>query len=196
MDGTNAAAQAQRRKKVMDAAVLLAAEGGLEALRIRDLVASTGVSSATIYRYFASKEHLLLAALADQHFALHPPGDTPREGATPTERVVNLLRGPTDTLTSAPRLSAAVLRAVTSGEAGVAPLLASLMEPLVEETAHAIRLENPTPADYQLARTIQAVWFAAVVGWVSAGETADSINHAVETAAHQLLDRGPEPPAR
>jgi len=172
----------------MDAAVLLAAEGGLDALRIRDLVARTGVSSATIYRYFASKEHLLLAALADQHFALHPPGDTPPEGVTPAERVINLLRGPTDTLTSAPRLAAAVLRAMTSGEAGVAPLLAALMEPLVEEAAHAIRPGDPTPADYELARTIRAVWFAAVVGWVSAGETADSINHAIETAAHQLLD--------
>src|SRR5262249_15167938 len=58
VDGTNDDAQAQRRKKVMDAAVLLAAEGGLEALRIRDVVARTSVSSATIYRYFASKEHL------------------------------------------------------------------------------------------------------------------------------------------
>ena len=162
--------------------------GGLDALCIRDLVARTGVSSATIYRYFASKEHLLLAALADQHFALHPPGAAPPDGTTPAERVINLLRGPTNTLTSAPRLAAAVVRAITSGEAGVAPLLAALMQPLVAEAAHAIRPGNPGPADYELAGTIEAVWFAAVVGWVAANENADSINRAVETAAHQLLD--------
>jgi AcrR family transcriptional regulator len=186
--GTSEAAQAKRRKKVMDAAVVLAARGGLDALRIRDLVARTGVSSATIYRYFASKEHLLVAALAEQRFALSPPGEARPSGATPAERVISVLRGPTDALTRAPRLAAAMLQAMTSGEPDVAPLLAALTEPVVTETAHAIRPDNPTPAEHELARTIQRVWFAAVVGWVTAGETADSINRAVQTAAHQLLD--------
>jgi AcrR family transcriptional regulator len=172
----------------MDAAAALAAKGGIDALRIRDLVARTGVSSATIFRYFASKEHLLVAALAEQRFALRQQGDAGPEGDTPAERVVNLLGAPTDALTSAPRLAAAMLQAMTSGEPDVAPLLASLTEPLVAETAHAIRPANPTPADYELARTIQRVWFAAVVGWTTAGEAADSISQAVETAAHQLLD--------
>jgi AcrR family transcriptional regulator len=191
--GTNDAAQAKRRNQVMDAAVGLAAQGGLKALRIRDLVARTGVSSATIYRYFASKEHLLVAALAGQRFALRQPDGAPPAGATPAEGVINLLRPPTDALTSAPQLAAAMLQAMTSGEPGVAPMLATITEPLVEETARAIRPPGPTAADHELARTVQRVWFAALVGWVTAGETADSINHAVETAAHQLLDR-PERP--
>jgi AcrR family transcriptional regulator len=191
--GTSEAAQAKRRKKVMDAAVLLAARGGLEALRIRDVVARTGVSSATIYRYFASKEHLLVAALAEQRFAMGQLGDARPEGTTPAERVISLLRAPTDALTSAPRLAAAMLQAITSGEPGVAPLLATITEPLVAQTSHAIQPGNPTPADHELARTLQRVWFAAVVGWVTAAETADSISHAVATAAHQLLDPAPSP---
>jgi AcrR family transcriptional regulator len=191
--GTSEAAQAKRRKKVMDAAVLLAARGGLDALRIRDVVARTGVSSATIYRYFASKEHLLVAALAEQRFAMGQLGDARPDGTTPAERVINVLRAPTDALISAPRLATAMLQAMTSGEPGVAPLLAAVTQPLVAETAHAIRPGNPTPADHELARTIQRVWFAAVVGWVTAAETADSISHAVETAAHQLLDPAPNP---
>jgi len=193
VDGTNDDAQAQRRKRVMDAAVGLAAKGGLKALRIRDVVVRTGVSSATIYRYFASKEHLLVAALAEQRFALRPADGAPADGTTPAERVINLLRAPTDALTSAPRLAAAMVQAMTSGEPGVAPLLASLTEPFVAETAHAIRPPHPTRANYELARTIQRVWFAALVGWVTAGETPDSINHAVQTAAHQLLDPAPNP---
>lgn len=191
MRGTSEAAQAKRRKKVMDEAVLLAARGGLEGLRIRDVVARTGVSSATIYRYFASKEHLLVAALAEQRFALRQPDGAPPDGTTPAERVITLLRAPTDALTSAPRLAAAMVQAMTSGEPGVAPLLATLTQPLVAETAHAIRPGNPTPADHELARTIQRVWFAAVVGWVTAAETPDSISHAVEIASHQLLDPAP-----
>ena len=189
MRGTSEAAQAERRRRVMDAAVVLAARGGLEGLRIRDLVADTGVSSATIYRYFASKEHLLLAALAEQRFALmRDPGEAGPDGTTPAARVIEVLRRPTDALTRAPRLAAAMLQAMTSGEPDVARVLAALTEPLVAETAHAIRPQNPAPADYELARTLQRVWFAAVVGWVTAGETADSITQAVHTAAHQLLD--------
>src|SRR5215472_14970721 len=98
----------------MDAAVGLVAQGGLTALRIRDLVARTGVSSATIYRYFASKEHLLLAALAEQHFDMFQPGDAPREGSTPAARVISVLRARTDVLTSVPQLAAAMLEAMTS----------------------------------------------------------------------------------
>src|SRR5262249_58233194 len=118
----------------MDAAVLLVNKGGLDALRIRDLVARTGVSSATIYRYFASKEHLLVAALAEQRFAARPPGDAPPDGSTPAERVITLLRAPTDALTSAPQLAAAMVQAMTSGEPAVAPLLASLRTPFVAKT--------------------------------------------------------------
>jgi TetR/AcrR family transcriptional regulator, cholesterol catabolism regulator len=173
----------------MDAAVLLAARGGLEALQIRDVVARTGVSSATIYRYFASKEHLLVAALAEQRSAMRQLLREARpEGTTAADRVISLLRAPTDALTSSPQLTAAMLQAITSGEAGVAPLLSAISEALATETAHAIRPTNPTPGDHELARTIQRVWFAAVVGWVTGAETASSISHAVETAAHQLLD--------
>jgi TetR/AcrR family transcriptional regulator, cholesterol catabolism regulator len=193
VDGTNDVAQVKRRKRIMDTAVGLAARGGLKALRIRDLVATTGVSSATIYRYFASKEHLLVAALAEQRFALRQPDGAPLDGVTPAERVINLLRPPTDALTNAPQLAAAMLQAMTSGEPGVAPLLATITEPLVTETAGAIRPTGPTPADRELAQTLQRVWFAALVGWVTAGEPAASINHAVETAAHQLLDPAPNP---
>src|SRR5262249_4610188 len=137
---------------------------------------------------FPPKDLLPAAALAEHRSALGKSGAAPPDGTTPAERVITLLRAPTAALTNAPRLAAAMLQAMASGEPDVAPLLASLTEPLVAETAHAIRPENPTPADHELARTIQRVWFAAVVGWVSAAETADSINHAVETAAHQLLD--------
>src|SRR5262249_19244328 len=112
----------------------------------------------------------------------------PPDGSTPAARVISVLRARTAALTSNPQLAAAVLQAMTSGEPGVAPLLATITRPLLDEVVHAIRPTDPTPADHELARTLQRVWVAAVIGWVTANETADSINHAVEVAAHQLLD--------
>src|SRR5262249_24335601 len=94
---------------------------------------------------FPPKDLLPAAALAEQRFALGQSGDAPPDGTTPAERVITLLRAPTDALTNAPRLAAAMLQAMASGEPDVAPLLGSLTEPLVAETAHAIRPENPTP---------------------------------------------------
>ena len=192
MRGTSEAARAKRRKKVMDAAVRLAAQGGLEAVQIRDVVARTGVSSATIYRYFASKEELLVAALADQRFALRQLlGDAQPTGSTAAERVISLLGTPTAALTAGPRLTAAMIQAITSGAPGVPPLLAAIRDTLAAETAEAIRPGAPTHTDYTLAMIIQRVWFAAVVGWVTGAETPESIHEAVEAAAHHLLDERP-----
>ena len=39
----------------------LAAEGGYDAVQMRDVAGEAGVALGTIYRYFASKDHLLAA---------------------------------------------------------------------------------------------------------------------------------------
>ncbi|TML66926.1 MAG: helix-turn-helix transcriptional regulator, partial [Actinobacteria bacterium] len=51
--------QAARRDRVLDAALVLAAEGGYDAVQMRDVATRAQVALGTIYRYFASKDHLL-----------------------------------------------------------------------------------------------------------------------------------------
>ena len=58
---TLTANQAARRGRVLDAALELAAEGGYDAVQMRDVAARAQVALGTIYRYFASKDHLLAA---------------------------------------------------------------------------------------------------------------------------------------
>ena len=53
--------QAARRQRVIDAAMKLAADGGYDAVQMRDVASEAGVALWTIYRYFASKDHLLAA---------------------------------------------------------------------------------------------------------------------------------------
>ena len=43
----------------------LAAEGGYDAVQMRDVAATAQVALGTIYRYFASKDHLLAATLVE-----------------------------------------------------------------------------------------------------------------------------------
>ncbi len=59
------AKQVARRARVVDAALELAAEGGYDAVQMRDVATRAGVALGTIYRYFSSKDELLAAALVE-----------------------------------------------------------------------------------------------------------------------------------
>ena len=62
----------------------LAADGGFDAVQMRDVAAAADVALGTVYRYFSSKERLLLEAMAEQQADLrayletHPPPEPTR----------------------------------------------------------------------------------------------------------------------
>src|SRR5690606_28940493 len=58
-EGTLTPNQAARRARVLEAALALAAEGGYDAVQMRDVASRAQVALGTIYRYFSSKDHLL-----------------------------------------------------------------------------------------------------------------------------------------
>ena len=81
--GTRAVETAERKRRLLDAAVALAAEGGYDAVQMRDVAARAEVALGTLYRHYASKDQLLLAAMAHQAATLRerlvqrpPRGDT------------------------------------------------------------------------------------------------------------------------
>ena len=57
--------QKDRRRRVIKAAMEMADEGGYEAVHMRQVAERSGVALGTIYRYFNSKDQLLLAVLAE-----------------------------------------------------------------------------------------------------------------------------------
>lgn len=59
--------QRERCRKLTDAVIELVSESGPESLQMRDVAERSGVGLGTVYRYFASKDHLLAAAWADWH---------------------------------------------------------------------------------------------------------------------------------
>src|ERR1700757_3888624 len=58
------AAQRDRRKRILDATLALASKGGYEAVQMRAVAERADVALGTLYRYFPSKIHLLVSALA------------------------------------------------------------------------------------------------------------------------------------
>ena len=57
--------QAARRERVVKAAIALASSGGYDAVQMRDVAAKARVALGTLYRYFSSKDHLLVSCLGE-----------------------------------------------------------------------------------------------------------------------------------
>src|SRR5262245_30546401 len=113
--------QVARRQRVIRAAMELGAEGGYDAVQMRDVAQRGQVALGTIYRYFSSKDHLLAAALVEwvndleQRVSLRPP-----KGNTIADNMVDILRRATRAMEKEPELSAAVVTALSSPDPQVA----------------------------------------------------------------------------
>ena len=103
-DGALARSQAARRRRVIDATLQLAAGGGFDAVQMRDVAAEAGVALGTVYRYFESKERLLLEANLEQVEALRLRlSERPPAGESAADRVVDVLRRATPKPDPSPR---------------------------------------------------------------------------------------------
>lgn len=70
MAGTRRSEQAERRRnQLIDVALELFAERGIEGVRISDIAEKAGVAQGLLYRYFSGKE-ALLGAIAERHSPL------------------------------------------------------------------------------------------------------------------------------
>jgi len=110
--GALARSQAARRRRVLDATLELARVGGFDAVQMRDVASEANVALGTVYRYFSSKERLLLEAMAEQledlrrYLDAHPPTDL-----MAGERIMSVLRRADAALARQPDVTAAMVRA-------------------------------------------------------------------------------------
>jgi AcrR family transcriptional regulator len=95
---------------LVDAAVAEVAETGYEGLTIRGVARRAGVSPATAYTYFASKEHLLTEVFWRRLDALDEPKPATRHSAA--DRVGLAVRGVALLVVDEPELAAAVTTAL------------------------------------------------------------------------------------
>ena len=184
-----AASQVRRLRRIVDAAYRLAEEGGFEGVRLRDVAEASGVALGTLYRYFRSKEDILVFVLAEQLDAFeqavtsHPP-----EGATARERARGVFGMLTRALTRRPHLAQALLRAVSAGEPETKEKVAAFHLRVSRLVLDALR--GPEPATERLeaaAAILQQVWFASLVGWTGGLHDAKTVLAHVDDAAALLL---------
>ncbi len=185
----------ERSRRIIESAVELAEQGGFEAVRLRDVAAHAGVALGTLYRRFRSKEDLLLAALdievaeQEQRYRQRPPN-----GETDLERVTAFFQVTTRGLCRRPNLTRALLRAISHGEPELTQKVSAFHDRMENLITAALRGDSadrdaePTERERKLADVLQAVWFAALVGWSGGLHGQAVIVERTRVAAELMLD--------
>jgi len=179
--------QAARRQRVIDAAMKLAADGGYDAVQMRDVASEAGVALGTIYRYFASKDHLLAACQVEfargeqRRLELRPT-----QGDTAADRVVDVLRRATRAQERQPQLTAAMVTAISSPDPAVSGCQREVTAVMAAVLAGPMGDIDPT-LKAEITRALSHVWFSALLGWVNGWTNVGAVGEELESAARLLL---------
>jgi AcrR family transcriptional regulator len=107
--------QQLRRERILSAATRLASRGGYDAVVMKDVAARARVSLGTLYRYFASKDHLLAEALLAWGGELgRRLREAPPRASDPAERVASVFRRMARGVEDEPQLGIALTTALLS----------------------------------------------------------------------------------
>ena len=161
---------------------------------MRAVAERADVALGTLYRYFPSKIHLLVSALARQFEETETSlGRKPIPGDTPAERVTYVLTRATRGLQRDPHLTEALTRAfmfadaTVAGEIHVVGMHAHRDDQPGDAGEQYVEGAEPTEHEIAVARVISDVWLAALVAWVTGRSTAEEVAEHLDTAVQLIL---------
>jgi AcrR family transcriptional regulator len=195
---TRSTSRIDRADAILDAALELAARGGFDNVRQRDVAARANVALGTLYKRFRSKEDLLAAAMSREAVRLEKKLEKrPAQGTTIPARVTSFFEISTRHLCKQPQIARAMLRAMASGVPEIAATVTAYHGRMTGLVIAAMRgrarLEfvdaasaPPTEREITYGFMLLQQWFSCLVGW-SAGLFAQaSIDEQMDRAAHVL----------
>ena len=182
--------QQERRRRLIDAAFELGAEGGYEAVQMRSVSETANVAMATIYRYFSSKDHLLAAAMMEWTDRLRGRvAQSPPRGDTAADQMVDVLQRACRAMERQPKLSEALVRALSSADVGV-------RESGAEVSRHIAEMGNdileglPAEVRADILAVLGHVWYSTLVSWANGRRDFSSVMVELERAPPRA-DRAP-----
>jgi AcrR family transcriptional regulator len=175
--------RAQRLRALLEAARVLVAEEGPEALTLTALAAQVGLSRPSLYEYFRSRDDLVAAMVEDElpRWIAELEAEVARH-ADPAERIAAFVRTQLRMLTDGRHSAAVVLAGHALGPAAQERIMAEharLFAPLVDALAD-VGVDHPELR----ARLIQGVVTAASP-MLGADELAN--RRVLDAAVHQVL---------
>jgi AcrR family transcriptional regulator len=182
------AEQQDRRRRLIDAAFELGADGGYDAVQMRDVAVTANVALATIYRYFSSKDHLLAAAMTEWTGRLKSRvAQSPPRGDTAADQMVDVLHRACKAMERQPKLSVALVRALSSADAGVAESSTAVQEQIAE-MGNDILVDLPPQVRSDILAVLGHVWYSALVSWANGRRDFPSVMIELERASRVLIE--------
>ncbi|MBG0565029.1 cholesterol catabolism transcriptional regulator KstR [Actinoplanes aureus] len=182
------AAQRDRRRRILEATLALASKGGYDAVQMRTVAEKAEVALGTLYRYFPSKIHLLVSALALELEAIQDKlTRKPLPGDTPYERTIYVLGLMTRSLQRDPLLAEAMTRAFMFADPSASAEVNAVARLMEEMVTRAVHDGEPTADDRAKARVIGDVWLSNLVAWVTRRASANDVVNHLELATRLLL---------
>jgi TetR/AcrR family transcriptional regulator, cholesterol catabolism regulator len=179
--------QQERRRRLIDAAFELGAEGGYEAVQMREISVTANVALATIYRYFSSKDDLLAAAMTEWTLRLrNRVQQSPPRGKTAADQMVDVLHRACKAMERQPKLSEALVRALSSADAGVQESGADVQRQIAS-MGDAILVDFPPELRADILAAISHVWYSTLVSWANGRRDFASVMTELERATRVLI---------
>ncbi|WP_330457586.1 TetR family transcriptional regulator [Streptomyces sp. NBC_00820] len=189
--------QEARRRRILHASAELACRGGFDAVQMREVAESSQVALGTLYRYFPSKVHLLVATMQDQLEHLHGTlRRRPPTGDSPAERVAETLMRAFRALRRDPQLADAMVRALTFADRSVSAEVDQVSRRTTAIILDATGLTDPTPEQLSAIRVIEHTWHAALITWLSGRASIAQVKTDIETVCRLIDLTAPDTPDR
>lgn len=182
-------AQRERRRRILDATLALASKGGYDAVQMRTVAEKADVAVGTLYRYFPSKVHLLVTALAREFERVESKVDRSQlRGDTAIDRLRHVLDMITFAMQRDPLLTEAMTRAFMFADASATAEVDQVAGIIDRLLAGAI-VDNgePTEEDLAIARVLSDVWMSNLVQWLTRRASATDVTNRLELTVRLLL---------
>lgn len=179
--------QSEKRAEARRVAAQLASQGGYEAVTMGAVADRIGIARATIYRYFASKDHILAeimeewTARINDNLRRNPPA-----GKTLANRVGTAFARVIETAARNPRLTSALLLAATSSDPAAADAFPS-WSTSVEVYLKTVVGDHPVERLDEIITVLSYVLFSALIATALRGKDPSEATQVLRTAARLLF---------
>jgi AcrR family transcriptional regulator len=183
--------QLARRQRIVRAALRALANSDYDQVKISEVARDSGVALGTLYRYFASKEHLFAAAFVEWQGALKKKLEKEQpQGDTEADRLRDIFHRTIRAFQLQPQFFRVVMMLTATTDAYAADLYQSVASQFHDTVQMAF--EGPFDEDHQaIFGTINAVLDESLRSWVMNRLTIQDVYANVDNAIRLIYEYCP-----
>lgn len=175
--------QAARRHRIIRTALRALANNDHEHVKISEVARDSGVALGTLYRYFASKEHLFAAVFVEWQAALKTSlAKAPLKGDTEAERLSDIFHRTIRAFQLQPQFFRVLMMMETTTDNYAAEIYKSAMGPQYQQTLRPVFDGDLDTNRLAILRTIESVLDTQLRSWVMNRCMIDDVYRAVDDA--------------